>query len=181
MEDCAAHRFSCPQLPGVYWLKNQGGWECSYRLLGGRTIILRGAAVNLSQRCIHYSWEAIVSDDDRSRLRPLESYRQYLHALARLQIHDEVQSKLDPADVVQQALLAAHRARDQFRGTTGAEQAKWLRTILANTLAQELRKLLSGKRSVQLERSLNDALDDSSHRMTAWLAVEGSSVGHKVI
>jgi RNA polymerase sigma-70 factor (ECF subfamily) len=111
----------------------------------------------------------------------LESYRQYLQTLARLQIGPDLQAKLDPADVVQQTLLTAHRARDQFRGTTGAEQIAWLRKILATTLAQELRRFHSGKRSVGFERSLSDALDDSSHRMEALLAVDGSSVSHKAI
>jgi RNA polymerase sigma-70 factor (ECF subfamily) len=92
-----------------------------------------------------------------------------------------LQAKLDPADVVQQALLTAHRARDQFRGTTGAEQLAWLRKILARTLAQELRKFHSGKRDVGFERSLSDALDDSSHRMEAMLAADGSSVSHKAM
>src|SRR3990172_3862523 len=101
--------------------------------------------------------------------------------LARLQIGPDLQAKLDPADVVQQTLLTAHRAQHQFRGTTDAEQTAWLRKILANTLAQELRKFRSGKRSVGFERSLSDALDDSSHRLEAMLAVEGSSVSHKAI
>ena len=114
-------------------------------------------------------------------LRPLESYRTYLQTLARLHIGPDLQAKLDPADVVQQTLLVAHRARAQFRGTTDAEQTAWLRTILATTLAQELRKFRSGKRDVGFERSLNDALDDSSHRLEAMLTVEGSSVSHKAI
>jgi RNA polymerase sigma-70 factor (ECF subfamily) len=104
-----------------------------------------------------------------------------LQTLARLQIGPDLQAKLDPADLVQQTLLTAHRARDHFRGTTDAEQTAWLRKILANTLAQELRKFRSGKRDVGFERSLSDALDDSSHRLEAMVAVEGSSVSHKAI
>lgn len=118
---------------------------------------------------------------DEPPLRPLESYRTYLQTLARLQIGPDLQAKLDPADVVQQTLLTAHLARDQFRGTTDAEQTAWLRQILATTFAQELRRFRRGKRSVGFERSLNDALDDSSHRLEAMIAVEGSSVSHKAI
>jgi RNA polymerase sigma-70 factor (ECF subfamily) len=118
---------------------------------------------------------------DESPLRPLDSYRQYLLVLTRLQISVEIKGKLDPADVVQQTLLTAHRARSQFRGQTEAEQQAWLRKILATTLAQELRKLRSDKRDVTLERSLNDALGDSSHRLAAWLASDGSSVSQKAV
>jgi RNA polymerase sigma-70 factor, ECF subfamily len=114
-------------------------------------------------------------------LRPLEAYREYLQTLARLQISAGMRSKLDPADVVQQTLLAACRAEHQFRGETGADQAAWLRRILATTLAQELRKFHRGKRDVTYERSLNDSLDDSSHRLEAWLATDRSSASHKAM
>jgi RNA polymerase sigma-70 factor, ECF subfamily len=114
-------------------------------------------------------------------LRPLEAYREYLQTLARLQISADMRVKLDPDDVVQQTLLAACRAERQFRGKSGADQAAWLRKILATTLAQELRKFHRSKRDVTYERSLNDSLDDSSHRLEAWLATDRSSVSHKAI
>ena len=123
----------------------------------------------------------IVSHRDEPPLRPLEAYREYLQTLARLQISADMRAKLDPADVVQQTLLAACRAEHQFRGKTGTDQAAWLRKILATTLAQELRKFRRSKRNVSSERSLNDALDDSSHRLEAWLATDRSSASHKAM
>jgi RNA polymerase sigma-70 factor (ECF subfamily) len=93
---------------------------------------------------------------------PLEQYRPYLRVLAGLQVGRLLQGKLDASDVVQEALLKAHRKRADFRGTTEAARLAWLRRILANTLADLHRRYARGKRFVGLERSLEQVLDHSS-------------------
>jgi RNA polymerase sigma-70 factor (ECF subfamily) len=107
----------------------------------------------------------------------LERFRGYLCALARIQVAGRpwLAAKLDASDVVQETLLKAHAARDQFRGRSEAEMACWLRQILARTLANQLRALGQARRDVGAEQSLNDALDASSCRLEAWLAAEQSS------
>jgi RNA polymerase sigma-70 factor (ECF subfamily) len=103
---------------------------------------------------------------------PLECYRPYLRVLAGLQVGPLLAGKLDASDVVQEALLKAHRRRNQFRGQTEAEQLAWLRRILANTLADLHRRYGRGKRDAGLEQSLDQALARSSLCLGQLLADE---------
>ncbi len=109
----------------------------------------------------------------------LGRFREYLLLLARLQLGDQLRSKLDASDVVQQTLLEAHRKRAQFRGQSTAEMAAWLRQMLAYNLADAMRALGRAKRDVARERSLEAGLDASSARLASWLAAEQSTPSQK--
>jgi RNA polymerase sigma-70 factor (ECF subfamily) len=111
--------------------------------------------------------------------RALEEFRPYLNLLARLHLDPRVRGQVDPSDIVQQTLLVAHAKRGQFRGTTNAERAAWLRAILANHLALAVRKF-SPKGGGRM-RSLQDDLNRSSARLDAFHADDRSSPSERAI
>jgi RNA polymerase sigma-70 factor (ECF subfamily) len=112
-------------------------------------------------------------------LPELEHYREYLRLLARLQLDPRLRRQLDSSDLVQETLLKAHGRRKQFRGTTDAELAGWLRTILANTIAQALRKI--GQQPGAQPHSLEAALEESSLRLERWLELSDSGPGARLL
>jgi RNA polymerase sigma-70 factor, ECF subfamily len=114
--------------------------------------------------------EAEVSGDfDPAR------FRSYLHLLARLHLRDRAGAGLDASDVVQQAMLEAHRNRGACRAGTDAARAAWLRQILAHTIADARRARNRAKRDANRERSLEADLAASSVRLGSWLAAGGAS------
>lgn len=108
-----------------------------------------------------------------------ERYRDYLRLLAQMQLNPRLRRKVDASDVVQQTLLQAYQAREQFRGQSPAEMAGWLRQILARNLAHQQRDLGRACRDMKRERALEDKVNESSARMEAWLAAEQSSPSQK--
>src|SRR5262249_6099634 len=76
--------------------------------------------------------------------------------------------------------LKAWQALDQFQGKTEVEMQAWLRSILANTLKDALRRYGGGKRDVAQEQSLQAALEQSSARLEAWLADDSSWPGTRL-
>jgi RNA polymerase sigma-70 factor (ECF subfamily) len=105
----------------------------------------------------------------------LEPFRSYLEVLARLHLDARLRGKLDPADVVQQALLRAYAAFDELRGREPAVVTAWLRRILARTLADTAKHYDRDRRAVDLERSLASDMDRSASGFAAWLAADQTS------
>ena len=109
----------------------------------------------------------------------LETYRHYLTLLARLEIGRNLQAKLDPADLVQDTLLEAHRNFPRFQGGSETQFVCWLRQIMAASLANLLRRYLGTQgRDVRLERQMAVQLDQSSRLLDGGLIDPVSSPSH---
>jgi RNA polymerase sigma-70 factor (subfamily 1) len=111
----------------------------------------------------------------------LDGFRDDLLLLARRQVDRRLWDTVDLSGVVQQTLLEAWLAWEQFRRLSEAEKPAWLRRALAANLLDELRKRRAQKRDVRRESSLDEALEASSARLGAWLASEESTPSQKAI
>ena len=108
--------------------------------------------------------------------RLLELYRRYLTLLARVQIGQRLQGKVDAEDLVQETFLEAHQNIGRFRGASEGEFVRWLRQILAANLSDLLRRYLGTQgRDVRLEREIADAFDRSSALLDRGLVAPQSS------
>jgi RNA polymerase sigma-70 factor (ECF subfamily) len=99
----------------------------------------------------------------------LELYRNYLQGQAGALIGLNLQSVVNPSDVVQQTFLEAYRDFSHFKGSTEAQWRAWLRRILAHNLANLVEKHVRARKR---DRRRQVSLD-------CRLAVPASSVaGH---
>src|SRR4051812_13548839 len=64
----------------------------------------------------------------------LKLYQNYLTILASTQLDRRLRNRLNPSDLVQETLLAAHRDFQKFRGRSEREFLAWLRQVFINCL-----------------------------------------------
>jgi RNA polymerase sigma-70 factor (ECF subfamily) len=85
----------------------------------------------------------------------LDGYRPYLAVIARARGAARVQSKAGESDLVQDALLEAHRSFANFRGESIEELSAWLRQIAIRTTGHVLRDHLdAAKRDANREETI---------------------------
>lgn len=112
--------------------------------------------------------------------KDLEQERNYLLLLARLQVSPALRNRIDLSGVVQQTLLEACEAGSRLDALAPEQRAAWLRRALSHNLADEARKLSTGKRDMRRENSLEAALAESASRIEGWLAAQQSSPSQQV-
>jgi RNA polymerase sigma-70 factor (ECF subfamily) len=122
-----------------------------------------------------------MTGTDQAHNDVLERCRDYLCLLARLRLDARLRGKLDPSDVVQQTLLKAHEKIGQFRGQSRGELMAWLRQILANQLAENVRRFAAESRDLNRERTFQAGLEESSACLESWLIAGQSSPSQRVM
>jgi RNA polymerase sigma-70 factor (ECF subfamily) len=88
-----------------------------------------------------------------------------------------LRGKVDDDDLSQEVLCRVHTSdRDgRFAGREDAEVRRFLRMTLDSVVNDLIRRFDAKKRSAALEDSLDQALDGSSARISAWLAADQTS------
>ena len=102
---------------------------------------------------------ALIEDAREGDAEPLgqllEFYRNYLTVLATTQLDRRLRRRMNPSDLVQETMLAAHHDFGQFRGRSKRELLAWLRQILINCLHHAIETHLKAKmRDVRCEVSI---------------------------
>lgn len=110
----------------------------------------------------------------------LERFRAPLERKAQQQLARRLQSKVEPADVVQEVFLEVQRAFSRFRGQSERELMAWLGQILATRLALQHRQFMgTRKRNVGQEQPLATEQDSSCAARGAIPAGRDSSPSHR--
>lgn len=114
--------------------------------------------------------ERALAGEEGVRGALLETYRNYLELLARIEIGRRLQTKVDAGDLVQETFLEAHRNFRLFRGKTEGEFINWLRGIMAARIATLVRHFVGTQgRDVYREREMHVDLDQSSRALDRGL------------
>lgn len=83
--------------------------------------------------------------------------RPYLLQLAQNQLGQELRSKLDASDIVQQSLLEAQQGLDSFRGGSDAAFMAWLRRLVERNSADARKHFRDAKRRAVAREQQIDA------------------------
>lgn len=92
---------------------------------------------------------------DRDALgRLLDAVRNYLRQIARQELWEDLRSKEDASDMVQETFAKASQGFDGFRGASPNEWEAWLRSILLHILQSSRREYCTLKRAVGREQPI---------------------------
>ena len=121
-------------------------------------------------------WLKRAREGDPGKLAELlDSYRNYLRLLARMQIHKLVQIRVSASDVAQESILRATKAFKGFRGDSELELLSWLRRVLASELAMTVRFHSADRRNVELEQRFDTSVEQSSCCLSRFVSTENKS------
>jgi RNA polymerase sigma-70 factor (ECF subfamily) len=114
----------------------------------------------------------------------LHLYRNYLTILATTQLDRRIRRRVNPSDLVQETMLAAHCDFGKFRGGSEGELLTWLRQILINCLHHAVDTHLRAKiRDIRREISIEQvsaSLSRSTIDLVGCLPDRGPSPSESV-
>jgi RNA polymerase sigma-70 factor (ECF subfamily) len=118
-----------------------------------------------------------AAGDEFALRRLLERYRERLRRMVGVRMDHRLAARLDPSDVVQEALADASRKLRHFARERPLPFYPWLRRLVAERLVQAHRRhIKAAGRTVCLERPESpDPLDGSNFLLIDRLAASGTS------
>ena len=109
----------------------------------------------------------------------LNQLQEQLIVLAKVNVDPRLRGKLDLSGIVNETLAEAFQDWKKVQGIEQEHRRRWLHMACMNNLRDALRKLRS--RQAQSEKSLDQAAEDSSLRVAAWIPADDSTPSQKVV
>lgn len=125
-----------------------------------------------------------VAQGDREALdQLLRRYRPRLHAFVEARLDPKLRARVDPSDVVQEALAEAGRRLEEYLRDRPLPFYPWLRQLAWERLIDLRRRhLRAGRRSVRREEPWSLSLpDESAAALAGRLAASGTSPSDRLI
>lgn len=97
----------------------------------------------------------LVDGTVESQADLLEAFREYMRQVARRALAAKKDFKLSVSDIVQTAILSAHKDARKCRAQNIVELKGWLRTIVLNDISNACRDAQRQKRDVRREKSID--------------------------
>lgn len=110
----------------------------------------------------------------------LERFRTYLSFQIRKIVDPRLKNHLDLSGIVNQSLVEAWRTMERIRDWNDQQKRAWLNTILNRNLRDELDKVHAACRDIRRQRSLDEAVANSSARLVHVLVADQSSPSEHV-
>lgn len=100
---------------------------------------------------------SIADGDERALEQLLAEHRDYLRRLLDARMEPGLRQRVDPSDIIQEALLVASRRIDDYVDRRPTSFRLWLRRKTLERLSEARRKHFAKKRAIARESPLNDA------------------------
>lgn len=101
---------------------------------------------------------AARAGDQEALAELVDGCRAYLLLVANQDLDQDLRSKVGASDLVQNALISAHRAFDRFEGSQRDEFLAWIRGILKHDLLEANRRFKTAqKRQIHREQAMDDS------------------------